>query len=162
MTNPHRDAASIVEGLLTWVTYTRGSYFPKLQTPFPSPTLYSVARLYSICTMWDTNVASIFIDGGPTLRIRRIRATSSDPNSRQLCARRIALMERHRSFSSFVITAILFHERANPYICVFTWKSFHRILHIAVPFLINAWLYNFKGLNHSRILNFLICTLQSV
>lgn len=88
----------------------RGSYFPKPKHLSPHPP-YS---LVSMCSVWD-NATSIFIDAN----LRRTRATSSDPNSRQLCVRRIALMERHhiplvlvfRNHSDIIL-------RTNPYACL--------------------------------------------
>lgn len=90
--------------------YSTQLVFP--QIPFPSSTLFSC--LHSKCTVWD-NAASIFIDAD----LRRTHATLGDPNSRQLCVRRIALMERHhiplvlvfRNHSDII-------SRTNPYACL--------------------------------------------
>jgi len=63
----------------------------------------------------------------------------------------------YRSFSSFVITAILFHERTPTHV-------YTEILslqpHVAIPFLISSLLYDFKGLRIQLlrlILNRILC-----
>lgn len=114
----------------------RGSYFPKPKRLSPQPPYPPVSIL---CTVWD-NAASIFIDAD----LRRSHATSSDPNSRQLCVRRIALMERHhiplvlvfRNHSDII-------SRTNPYACL------HGNPFTAAPCshpVFNQLLYDFKGL----------------
>lgn len=116
----------------------RGSYFPKPKHLSPRPPYSPVSILCVPCGTTRRRYLSTRTYVG-LMRHRMTLIRDSCVCDESLWWNGIM----YRSFSSFVITAILFHERTPTHV-------YTEILspgpHVAIPFLISSLLYDFKGL----------------